>query len=72
MVQLLSNSGLSNHVCCLPLRAAVLERMPVMDKNSPGHTNGDTSDEIKEPDPSKPKLIEAGLLSEPASQVIII
>jgi len=49
-----------------------LERMPVMDKNSPGHTNGDTSDEIKEPDPSKPKLIEAGLLSEPASQVIII
>uniref|UniRef100_A0A8C1H6M2 AP-1 complex subunit gamma n=2 Tax=Cyprinus carpio TaxID=7962 RepID=A0A8C1H6M2_CYPCA len=48
---------------------AVLERMPVMDKNSPGHTNGDTSGEIKEPDPSKPKPVEAGLLSEPASQV---
>uniref|UniRef100_A0A8C1N9C1 AP-1 complex subunit gamma n=1 Tax=Cyprinus carpio TaxID=7962 RepID=A0A8C1N9C1_CYPCA len=30
------------------MRAAVLERMPVMDKNSPGHTNGDTSGEIKE------------------------
>uniref|UniRef100_A0A8C1NF63 AP-1 complex subunit gamma n=1 Tax=Cyprinus carpio TaxID=7962 RepID=A0A8C1NF63_CYPCA len=40
---------------------AVLERMPVMDKNSPGHTNGDTSGEIKEPDPSKPKPVEAGL-----------
>uniref|UniRef100_A0A8C1B418 AP-1 complex subunit gamma n=2 Tax=Cyprinus carpio TaxID=7962 RepID=A0A8C1B418_CYPCA len=51
------------------MRAAVLERMPVMDKNSPGHTNGDTSGEIKEPDPSKPKPVEAGLLSEPASQV---
>uniref|UniRef100_A0A8C1NBA3 AP-1 complex subunit gamma n=1 Tax=Cyprinus carpio TaxID=7962 RepID=A0A8C1NBA3_CYPCA len=50
------------------MRAAVLERMPVMDKNSPGHTNGDTSGEIKEPDPSKPKPVEAGLLSEPASQ----
>uniref|UniRef100_A0A8C2ENB5 AP-1 complex subunit gamma n=1 Tax=Cyprinus carpio TaxID=7962 RepID=A0A8C2ENB5_CYPCA len=51
------------------MRAAVLERMPVMDKNSPGHTNGDTSGEIKEPDPSKPKPVEAGLLLEPASQV---
>uniref|UniRef100_A0A671QUS9 AP-1 complex subunit gamma n=1 Tax=Sinocyclocheilus anshuiensis TaxID=1608454 RepID=A0A671QUS9_9TELE len=51
---------------------AVLERMPVMGKNSPGHTNGDTSGENKEPDPSKPKPVEAGLLSEPASQVIII
>uniref|UniRef100_A0A672LJE1 AP-1 complex subunit gamma n=1 Tax=Sinocyclocheilus grahami TaxID=75366 RepID=A0A672LJE1_SINGR len=51
------------------MRAAVLERMPVMDKNSPGHTNGDTSGENKEPDPSKPKPVEAGLLSEPASQV---
>uniref|UniRef100_A0A8C2Q1P6 AP-1 complex subunit gamma n=1 Tax=Cyprinus carpio TaxID=7962 RepID=A0A8C2Q1P6_CYPCA len=50
-------------------RSAVLERMPVMDKNSPGHTNGDTSGEIKEPDTSKPKPVEAGLLSEPASQV---
>uniref|UniRef100_A0A8C1SPU1 Adaptor related protein complex 1 subunit gamma 2 n=1 Tax=Cyprinus carpio TaxID=7962 RepID=A0A8C1SPU1_CYPCA len=50
------------------MRAAVLERMPVMDKNSPGHTNGDTSGEIKEPDTSKPKPVEAGLLSEPASQ----
>uniref|UniRef100_A0A672LJK7 AP-1 complex subunit gamma n=1 Tax=Sinocyclocheilus grahami TaxID=75366 RepID=A0A672LJK7_SINGR len=50
------------------MRAAVLERMPVMDKNSPGHTNGDTSGENKEPDPSKPKPVEAGLLSEPASQ----
>uniref|UniRef100_A0A8C2EMU7 AP-1 complex subunit gamma n=1 Tax=Cyprinus carpio TaxID=7962 RepID=A0A8C2EMU7_CYPCA len=50
------------------MRAAVLERMPVMDKNSPGHTNGDTSGEIKEPDPSKPKPVEAGLLLEPASQ----
>uniref|UniRef100_A0A671QUF4 AP-1 complex subunit gamma n=1 Tax=Sinocyclocheilus anshuiensis TaxID=1608454 RepID=A0A671QUF4_9TELE len=51
------------------MRAAVLERMPVMGKNSPGHTNGDTSGENKEPDPSKPKPVEAGLLSEPASQV---
>uniref|UniRef100_A0A671KXR7 AP-1 complex subunit gamma n=1 Tax=Sinocyclocheilus anshuiensis TaxID=1608454 RepID=A0A671KXR7_9TELE len=51
------------------MRAAVLERMPVMDKNSPGHTNGDTPGEIKEPDTSKPKPAEAGLLSEPASQV---
>ncbi|KAL0201163.1 hypothetical protein M9458_004350, partial [Cirrhinus mrigala] len=51
------------------MRAAVLERMPVMDKNSPGDTNGDTSGEIKEPDPSKPKPVEAGLLAEPASQV---
>uniref|UniRef100_A0A8C1SNL4 AP-1 complex subunit gamma n=1 Tax=Cyprinus carpio TaxID=7962 RepID=A0A8C1SNL4_CYPCA len=41
------------------MRAAVLERMPVMDKNSPGHTNGDTSGEIKEPDTSKPKPVEA-------------
>uniref|UniRef100_A0A8C1IM77 AP-1 complex subunit gamma n=1 Tax=Cyprinus carpio TaxID=7962 RepID=A0A8C1IM77_CYPCA len=40
------------------MRAAVLERMPVMDKNSPGHTNGDTSGEIKEPDTSKPKPVE--------------
>uniref|UniRef100_A0A8C1FTZ8 AP-1 complex subunit gamma n=1 Tax=Cyprinus carpio carpio TaxID=630221 RepID=A0A8C1FTZ8_CYPCA len=39
-------------------RSAVLERMPVMDKNSPGHTNGDTSGEIKEPDTSKPKPVE--------------
>uniref|UniRef100_A0A672LGC6 AP-1 complex subunit gamma n=1 Tax=Sinocyclocheilus grahami TaxID=75366 RepID=A0A672LGC6_SINGR len=52
------------------MRAAVLERMPVMDKNSPGHTNGDTSGENKEPDPSKPKPVEAGLLSEPASQSV--
>uniref|UniRef100_A0A673IFG7 AP-1 complex subunit gamma n=1 Tax=Sinocyclocheilus rhinocerous TaxID=307959 RepID=A0A673IFG7_9TELE len=51
------------------MRAAVLERMPVMDKNLPGHTNGDTPGEIKEPDTSKPKPVEAGLLSEPASQV---
>ncbi|ROL55201.1 AP-1 complex subunit gamma-1 [Anabarilius grahami] len=51
------------------MRAAVLERMPVIDKNSPGHTNGDTSGEVKEPDTSKPKPVEAGLLSEPVSQV---
>uniref|UniRef100_A0A671L1S2 AP-1 complex subunit gamma n=1 Tax=Sinocyclocheilus anshuiensis TaxID=1608454 RepID=A0A671L1S2_9TELE len=43
---------------------AVLERMPVMDKNSPGHTNGDTPGEIKEPDTSKPKPAEAGLTAE--------
>uniref|UniRef100_A0A673IGI8 AP-1 complex subunit gamma n=1 Tax=Sinocyclocheilus rhinocerous TaxID=307959 RepID=A0A673IGI8_9TELE len=52
------------------MRAAVLERMPVMDKNLPGHTNGDTPGEIKEPDTSKPKPVEAGLLSEPASQSV--
>uniref|UniRef100_A0A672R7K3 AP-1 complex subunit gamma-1-like n=1 Tax=Sinocyclocheilus grahami TaxID=75366 RepID=A0A672R7K3_SINGR len=52
------------------MRAAVLERMPVMDKNSPGYTNGDTPGEIKEPDTSKPKPVEAGLLSEPASQSV--
>uniref|UniRef100_A0A672R7U7 AP-1 complex subunit gamma n=1 Tax=Sinocyclocheilus grahami TaxID=75366 RepID=A0A672R7U7_SINGR len=39
------------------MRAAVLERMPVMDKNSPGYTNGDTPGEIKEPDTSKPKPV---------------
>ncbi|XP_051984705.1 AP-1 complex subunit gamma-like 2 [Xyrauchen texanus] len=50
------------------MRAAVLERMPVMDKNSPGHTNGDTfAKTIKEPDPSK--SAEEGFSPEPASQV---
>uniref|UniRef100_A0A673IMA5 AP-1 complex subunit gamma-1-like n=1 Tax=Sinocyclocheilus rhinocerous TaxID=307959 RepID=A0A673IMA5_9TELE len=38
--------------------------------NLPGHTNGDTPGEIKEPDTSKPKPVEAGLLSEPASQSV--
>ncbi|XP_051991046.1 AP-1 complex subunit gamma-1-like [Xyrauchen texanus] len=48
------------------MRAAVLERMPVMDKNSPDHTNGDTAVEtIKEPDAPKPTVLP----SEPASQV---
>lgn len=50
------------------MRAAVLERMPVMDKNSPGHTNGDiTGDLVKEPELSKP--VEAGLPSQSTSEV---
>ncbi|KAI7809164.1 AP-1 complex subunit gamma-like 2 [Triplophysa rosa] len=51
------------------MRAAVLERMPVMDKNSPGHTNGDIGELIKESDTSKPKPAEMGFPSESASQV---
>ena len=31
----------SELTACCPHRAAVLERMPVIDKNSPGHTNGE-------------------------------
>lgn len=43
-----------------------------MDKNSPGHTNGDISGElIKESDASKPKPAETGFPSESAIQVIV-
>lgn len=49
----------------------MLERMPVMDKNSPGHTNGDVSGElIKESDVPKPKPAETAFPSESASQVM--
>ncbi|KAL6490009.1 hypothetical protein MHYP_G00003540 [Metynnis hypsauchen] len=50
------------------MRAAVLERMPIMDKNSPGHTNGDPSGEITK-DLIQTKPIQGLLIQEPASQV---
>ncbi|KAM3850207.1 AP-1 complex subunit gamma-like 2 [Diretmus argenteus] len=50
------------------MRAAVLERMPVIDKNSPGHTNGESAGAtIKEIQPSK--LKPPALVQEPANQV---
>ncbi|KAM6948393.1 AP-1 complex subunit gamma-like 2 [Aplochiton taeniatus] len=53
------------------MRAAVLERMPVIDKNSPGHTNGEEmGGAIKEMEPTKPKQGLAALLTiEPTNQV---
>ncbi|XP_076018315.1 AP-1 complex subunit gamma-like 2 [Genypterus blacodes] len=49
------------------MRAAVLERMPVIDKNSPGHTNGESEETMKE----RPKLKQADLVvaPEPTNQV---
>ncbi|XP_053185722.1 AP-1 complex subunit gamma-like 2 [Scomber japonicus] len=52
------------------MRAAVLERMPVIEKNSPGHTNGEsTGDTIKEIQPAKVKQGELLPPQQPASQV---
>ncbi|XP_067461146.1 AP-1 complex subunit gamma-like 2 isoform X2 [Thunnus thynnus] len=52
------------------MRAAVLERMPVIEKNSPGHTNGEsTGDTIKEIQPTKVKQEEPLLPQQPANQV---
>ncbi|XP_012690727.2 AP-1 complex subunit gamma-like 2 isoform X2 [Clupea harengus] len=41
------------------MRAAVLERMPVIDKNSPGHINGDFTAGVKESELVKVKQVEA-------------
>ncbi|XP_022603793.1 AP-1 complex subunit gamma-1-like [Seriola dumerili] len=52
------------------MRAAVLERMPVIEKNSPGHTNGESAGEaIKEIQPAKVKQAEPLLPQQPANQV---
>lgn len=51
-------------------RAAVLERMPVIEKNSPGHTNGESTGEaIKEIKSAKVKQGEPVLPQQPANQV---
>ncbi|KAF3858615.1 hypothetical protein F7725_011816 [Dissostichus mawsoni] len=49
------------------MRAAVLERMPVIEKNSPAHTNGESMGEVKENQASK-KPTEPKLLPQPANQ----
>ncbi|XP_047445308.1 AP-1 complex subunit gamma-like 2 [Mugil cephalus] len=52
------------------MRAAVLERMPVIEKNSPGHTNGESTGEtVKEVKPAKVKQGEPVLPPQPANQV---
>lgn len=52
------------------MRAAVLERMPVIEKNSPGHTNGESTGEaIKEIKSAKVKQGEPVLPQQPANQV---
>ncbi|XP_018533049.1 AP-1 complex subunit gamma-like 2 [Lates calcarifer] len=52
------------------MRAAVLERMPVIEKNSPGHTNGESAGEpMKEIQPPKVKQGEPLLPQQPANQV---
>uniref|UniRef100_A0A4W6CRC9 AP-1 complex subunit gamma n=1 Tax=Lates calcarifer TaxID=8187 RepID=A0A4W6CRC9_LATCA len=51
------------------MRAAVLERMPVIEKNSPGHTNGESAGEpMKEIQPPKVKQGEPLLPQQPANQ----
>ncbi|XP_037131594.1 AP-1 complex subunit gamma-like 2 [Syngnathus acus] len=52
------------------MRAAVLERMPVIDRNSPGHTNGDSmGGVIKALEVDKVKQRETLLPQLPANQV---
>ncbi|XP_030016128.1 AP-1 complex subunit gamma-like 2 [Sphaeramia orbicularis] len=52
------------------MRAAVLERMPVIERNSPGHTNGESSGElVKEVQPVKVKEGDAAPTQQPANQV---
>ncbi|CAJ1071548.1 AP-1 complex subunit gamma-like 2 [Xyrichtys novacula] len=52
------------------MRAAVLERMPVIEKNSPGHTNGESAVEtLKEIPPAKVKQGESLLPPQPTNQV---
>nr|XP_033506416.1 AP-1 complex subunit gamma-like 2 [Epinephelus lanceolatus] len=52
------------------MRAAVLERMPVIEKNSPGHTNGESTGEaIKDTQAVRVKQGEPLLLQQPTSQV---
>uniref|UniRef100_A0A8C2Z3H9 AP-1 complex subunit gamma n=1 Tax=Cyclopterus lumpus TaxID=8103 RepID=A0A8C2Z3H9_CYCLU len=53
------------------MRAAVLERMPVIEKNSPGHTNGESTGEATKDTPTA-KLKQGELLlppQQPANQV---
>uniref|UniRef100_A0A665X2D1 AP-1 complex subunit gamma n=1 Tax=Echeneis naucrates TaxID=173247 RepID=A0A665X2D1_ECHNA len=51
------------------MRAAVLERMPVIEKNSPGHTNGESAGEaLKEVQPAKVKQGDSLLPQQPANQ----
>lgn len=51
-------------------RAAVLERMPVIEKNSPGHTNGESTGEpVKDIQPAKVKQGGPLLPQQPANQV---
>ncbi|XP_029970852.1 AP-1 complex subunit gamma-like 2 [Salarias fasciatus] len=52
------------------MRAAVLERMPVIEKNSPGHTNGESTGEaVKEVQPVRVKQGEPQQPAQPAGQV---
>lgn len=52
------------------MRAAVLERMPVIEKNCSGHTNGDTAGEtVKESQTVKVKQVEPLPPQQPANQV---
>ncbi|XP_069567512.1 AP-1 complex subunit gamma-like 2 [Brachyistius frenatus] len=52
------------------MRAAVLERMPVIEKNSPGHTNGESAGEVVREIPAvKVKPGDALLPQQPANQV---
>uniref|UniRef100_A0A8C4HMF8 AP-1 complex subunit gamma n=1 Tax=Dicentrarchus labrax TaxID=13489 RepID=A0A8C4HMF8_DICLA len=55
------------------MRAAVLERMPVIEKNSPGHTNGESTGEpIKDIQTLKVKQGEPLLPQQPANQVLTL
>ena len=48
----------------------MLERMPVIEKNSPDHTNGESAGEsVKEIQPGKVKQGEPLLPQQPANQV---
>lgn len=48
----------------------MLERMPVIDRNSPGHTNGESAGgTVKEIQPTKPEQGELKVALEPANQV---
>ncbi|KAK0149037.1 AP-1 complex subunit gamma-1 [Merluccius polli] len=52
------------------MRAAVLEKMPVMDRSSSGQTNGESGGGgVQELEPTKPKQPEVMVAPQPASQV---
>ncbi|CAL8347801.1 unnamed protein product [Merluccius merluccius] len=52
------------------MRAAVLEKMPVMDRSSSGQTNGESGGGgVQELEPTKPKQPEVVVAPQPASQV---
>uniref|UniRef100_A0A8C5BHH6 AP-1 complex subunit gamma n=1 Tax=Gadus morhua TaxID=8049 RepID=A0A8C5BHH6_GADMO len=52
------------------MRAAVLEKMPVMDRSSMGQTNGESGGGgVQELEPTKPKQPEMMVAPQPASQV---